>query len=146
VTRAYSDPTFSYTTAAYTLRHEPWETPTPVSDDVPLEIFSRGASAMQALVRYLVDERGLRFAHVARRLGRNPKSAWASYHQVGPQPAPRSEGLRVPIDVFASGGAPLEALVTHLRSKGMRNAEIARALGRSPKTTHTALRRAEART
>lgn len=128
--------TFSYSTESYA--HPITEEPT--GETVPISIFSQ-ASAMQALARYLVDRRDLGFTEAARLLGRSPKSLWASYHQAAPLQAVDDASLQVPLSIFP-GQAPLEALVTWLRGKGLRNVDVARLLNRSPKTIHTVARRA----
>jgi len=125
-------------------RHEIWESPEPSSLDetVPLDLFTH-TSVLQGLTRYLIDQKGHSFTSAARILGRSPKTVWASYHQTPVLPPVDESSLRIPLKIFSSTLAPLEALVAHLREKGFRNVDIARALYLSPKTTHTVWKRAE---
>lgn len=132
---------FSYTAEA--VAHSIIEEPSHCGETVPLRIFAH-ASTLQALARYLVDTRRRSFTEAARLLGRSPKTIWASYHQAAPLPQVE-ESLPIPVEIFTRQLAPLEALVSHLRSAGLRNAEIARAIGLDPRTTATAARRAEAK-
>jgi hypothetical protein len=139
-----TDYSFSHTTYSYS--HEIDETPTfsePTQETIPLSAFSHHASAMQAIARYLVDTRRFGFTEAAKLIGRNPKSLWTSYHQTAPLPE-LEESLPIPLAIF-TGHPPLEALVLYLKSKGMRNVDIARALKLDPKTTWTAAKRAEAK-
>jgi hypothetical protein len=118
---------------------------------VPAGIF-RNASTMQALSRYLVDERRMTFSQVARILDRSPKSIWASYHQISSnQISPietieyHQESLLIPLSIFSRKTAPLESLVLYLKALGLKNVDIANILGLDPRTTWTAARRGEAR-
>jgi hypothetical protein len=143
VTQDNSSYTFSYTSYSYS--HEFDETPKHSEirgETVPLSVFSHEASTMQALARYLVDVRKKSFTDAAKLLGRNPKSIWTSYHQTAELP-PLTESLPIPLAIFLSSKAPLEALVLYLKSQGMRNVDIAAALKLDPKTTWTAAKRAE---
>ncbi|MDD9954107.1 MAG: hypothetical protein OXR66_07270 [Candidatus Woesearchaeota archaeon] len=130
---------FSYTTESreHALTEEPVLTP----ETVPLDIFSHG-STMQVLSRYLVDKQQYSFTKAAELLQRSPKTIWASYHQTEELPDIK-DSLPIPLSIFSQGLSPLEALVSYLQSLGMKNAAIARALHLSPKTTHTAAKRAE---
>lgn len=133
---------FSYDTVS--TRHEFYETPQQAAGiTIPLDAF-RHASTMQAVARYLVDVQGLSFTHAAKTIGRSPKSLWTSYHQAKPLPA-IAQSLPIPLGIFSGSAAPLEALVLHLKSVGLRNTEIAKALDLSPKTVWTAAKRAEVR-
>lgn len=142
MTQDNSSYNFSYTTYSYS--HEFDEVPTisTQGETVPVSAFSHHASTMQALARYLVDVRGKSFTEAARLLNRKPKSIWTSYHQTTPLPQ-LAESMQVPISIFSSSKAPLEALVLYLKSKGLRNVEIASALKLDPKTTWTAAKRGE---
>lgn len=143
MTQDNSSYAFSYTT--YSCNHQLGEVPTQSElqgETIPLSAFGHHASTMQALARYLVDVRKKSFTDAAKLVGRKPKSLWTSYHQTTPLP-PLAESISIPLAIFSSSKSPLEALVTHLKSKGLRNVEIAVALKLDPKTTWTAAKRAE---
>ena len=125
--------------------HSPPQPSLSESETVPLSLFSHSASTMQALARYLVDVRKLTYVDAARLLGRRPKSLWSSYHQTTILPF-LEESIPVPLSIFSSNKSPLEALVLYLRSLGLRNVEIARALRLDPKTIWTVAKRGEAKT
>jgi DNA-binding CsgD family transcriptional regulator len=99
---------------------------------------------MQAICRYLVDVRGKSFTQTAQLIGRKPKSVWTSYHQTTALPR-LEESIPVPLRIFSSAKAPLEALVHHLKGLGLRNIEIAQLLMLDPRTTWTAAKRGEAK-
>jgi DNA-directed RNA polymerase specialized sigma24 family protein len=103
---------------------------------------------MQTVARYLVDKRGLSYTDAARLLGRSPKSIWASYHQAAPleiQDSDQEPTIDIPISIFNGELPPLEALVRHLKTLGLRNVDIAKALGLDPRTVWTTAKRSEAR-
>jgi hypothetical protein len=138
---------FSYTTYSYSHPFEESPQPSelkPAEETIPVSAFSHHASAMQAIARYLVDVRGKSFTEAARIVGRKPKSLWSSYHQTTPLPK-LEESVNIPLHIFSSSKAPLEALVLHLKSLGLRNVEIARMLKLDPKTTWTVAKRGEAK-
>jgi len=140
---------FSYTTQSYAYSHSLDETPRfsdlkPTEETIPVSAFGHDASTMQALTRYLVDVRGKSFTDAARLLGRHPKAIWTSYHQTQPLP-PLADGIRIPVAIFSTTRSPLEALVLHLKSLGLRNVKIASLLKLDPRTTWTAMKRGEAK-
>ena len=149
------DFSFSYTTYSYhhNIDEEPQQTVPPptkeqqntpqITDTIPVNLFAHSASTMQALARYLIDVKGMTCTQAARLLGRHPKSLWTSYHQTPRLPTIQEDTIRIPIHIFCTTKAPLEALVSHLKKTGLRNIEIARLLQLDPKTTWTAAKRAE---
>lgn len=136
--------TFSYTVdyAAHPIHESPSEA---IGETVPVSVFATSHAPLQALVRYLIDARGKRYAEVARILGRSQKTVWASYHQSGPLPTADEETLRIPLSIFATTLTPLESLVAYLRRQGLRNSEIATTINRDPRTTWTVFARGEAK-
>jgi hypothetical protein len=139
--------TVSYTaTALYAGFEEPTASTLP-DESIPVAAFAH-ASTLQAAVRYLIDTRKLRTTDAAALLGRNVKTVSASYRQVGPLPrlSPDEErSLPIPVRIFRQGLPPLEALVLHLKSIGVRNVAIAALLRLDPRTTWTAAKRGEGR-
>lgn len=112
---------------------------------IPVTVFSK-TSTMQAICRYLVDEKGFSFSQAARLLQRSPKSVWASYHQSRIIEYDHDDNvLLIPISIFTSSTAPLESLVLYLKSLGLNNASIARLLNLDPRTTWTVAKRGEAK-
>jgi len=137
---------FSYTVDSYSIRVD--EEPLSVSDllepTVPVGIFAHD-STLRALVRHLRDTRNLSTAKIATMLGRTQQCIAATYRAASPLPPVDEEGLRIPVRIFRSPLSPLEALVTHLRTSGLRNNEIATLLVLDPRTTWTVAKRAEAK-
>jgi hypothetical protein len=134
---------FSYTTSSFS--HQLGETPiiSESQETIPLAAFSH-ASTFQAICRYLVDAQGYTYSRAGRLLQRSPKTIWSAYHQTAELPA-LEQSIPIPLAIFSGALSHLEALVLHLRSLGMRNAQIARALNLDPRTTWTAAKRAEAK-
>ena len=135
---------FSYTTssAAHHIHEEPIYSTS--QETIPASAFSHHASTIQAVARYLVDVRGKTITEAARMIGRKPKALWTSYHQTTALPA-LDASIPIPLSIFSTTMAPLEALVLYLKSKGLRNVEVARLLRLDPKTTWTAAKRGEAK-
>ncbi len=134
--------TFSYRVDSYyhPITEEPFLTEP--QETVPIDIF-RHASTVQAIARYLVDYKGLKFSEAGSLLQRNPKNVRTSYYQATPLPKIDENTLKVPLSIFKTHLAPLEALVLYLKSLGLKNAEIARTLNLDPRTTHTVAKRGE---
>lgn len=112
---------------------------------VPLSIFSTKLSALQALVRYLHEERLLSFTEIATLLQRSPKTIWTTYQQGRKERFPFiAGGLSIPVTIFSSRLlSPLEALVSYLSQLGLKNVEVAHALNLDPRTTWTVAKRAK---
>ncbi len=115
-------------------------------DFVPLSVFSdRKFSGLQALVAYLKEQRKYTFSKIARVLGRDPRTIWATYAQAknrGKITVGKTDTY-IPLSLFKNRQISiLEHLVLFLK-KEYTLTEISRLLRRSPTTISTALGRAK---
>lgn len=137
-------PTTISTTYYNTRRKHPQALRPAGEETVPLSIFDQEElTVAETIVHYLHRNKGLKIAAIAQLLGKDNKALWTTAKRAeqkyGEKTLPEAaEEERVPLDIFASGLAPLEAVVKHLREKDGRSlAEIARQLGRKPTTIAT---------
>ena len=89
---------------------------------VPLRIFSRKLSPLEALVMYLKKNQGLRFHDIALELNRDDRSIWKTYQQAKSKSKSsfelRKNELIIPISIFKNRNLSiLENLVVYLKSE-----------------------------
>ena len=115
----------------------------PTADALPLSIFSGDLSGLQAIVKYLHEERRYSFSLIARTLNRDPRTIWTTYAAAKRMSAVAvSAGLFVPLHIFADRDASiLEHLVAHLKQSGLTFAAIARLINKDQRTVWTAFHR-----
>jgi DNA-directed RNA polymerase specialized sigma24 family protein len=112
---------------------------------VPISIFStEELAALEAIVKYLKEEKQMSYGHIARILGRNRIPIGVTYRSARRKladPLPKS-GEQVPLSIFSQQLSILESLVWYFKHKGWKYSEIARALHRDQRTIWTVYRRA----
>ncbi len=109
---------------------------------IPTSLFEND-SGLRGIVRYLHDEKKMSFGDIASSLKRHKNTIRTSYEKS--RPLGKISGELLPVRIFERR-APLEAASLHLAKKGHKLKDIARILGRNPKTVWTALHRAGWRT
>lgn len=115
---------------------------------LPMCVFREGHSALRAVVKYLKEQKNLSFVDIATLLLRDQRTVWSSYNSVQDARKFRQEKLWaetdfVPVSVLRNRElSVLEAISTHLK-KSHSNADIAKLLGKSPKTVWTVINRAK---
>jgi DNA-directed RNA polymerase specialized sigma24 family protein len=115
---------------------------------LPVSVFScRKTSPLESAVRFLRENRGMRFCDIGRALGRDARTVWSTYHNA----VRKSERFHriesshlVPSTIFLDRRKSfLESLVIHMRgSLGMGNKEISETLNRDQRTISTVYHRA----
>ena len=114
--------------------------------DIPICIFRQGISGLQAIVKYLKEEKNLSYAQISRQISRDQRTIWATYSSVRDLPRLKKidNDVLVSTAVFYSRKfSVLESLAVFLKDSGYALAESGRMLGKSPKTIWTVLSRAE---
>lgn len=118
-------------------------------DQIPLGIFTPSLSPFETIVRYLVDEQGLKVRAVAEATNRSVHTVWATYRNARRKhPAPLSfstdSSLTFPLSTLADRSfSPLESIVCYLKDRrGMGYHEIAMLLHRHDSTIWTVYSRA----
>jgi len=117
---------------------------------VPLGIFLPELGAFETIVKFLREGYGLPHAEIARIVGRSHSTVRVAYRRAL-EKVPRQLGVSdiqdaqesFPAGIIADRSlSVLEHLVTHLLSRGMRLADIARILHRDQRTIWTVKQRA----
>lgn len=134
-----------YTIYSYTYETDYAQTDLQDTLSLPISIFSSSLSGLQAIVRYLHEEKQLTLTEIATLLNRSPKTIWTSYNQTKNQPFIFSENsLHIDVSKFATRTlSVLETIVMHLTQLGYTNVDVARELNIDPRTTWTIKKRAE---
>jgi hypothetical protein len=119
----------------------------PPQDYVPIAIFAdRRFGIMEALVKYLVENRSMSYKQVALLLDRDNRAIWVTYNHARKKTIYKfrdTQGYMIPLSVFAGiKRGVLGALARYCsRTLGLGNAEIARMLGRDARTIWAVLNR-----
>gem|GEM_PF-4129941 len=136
---------YSINTNSYTLEYEEERSFLEDYNSIPLTTFSTGLSGLQAITKFLHEERGASFTEISRSLGRSVKTIWATYNKVKNikidfQPS----AMNIPLNIFSSRILSIaESLTNYLKELGFKNIEIAEITKLDPRTTWTLLKRAE---
>lgn len=115
---------------------------------VPVSIFVKQLSALEAIVKYLRENESLRNNRVAELLGRTPASVWITYRnanrKMGKRLAADDAELFVPTDVISSGElSVLESIAMYLHEEqGLSYKRVGQVLKRDERTIWTVCSRA----
>ncbi|MFH1174212.1 MAG: hypothetical protein V1725_03710 [archaeon] len=110
-----------------------------LEETLPASIFSGKPSGLQAIVKYLHEQKHYSFARIAKLLNRDPRTIWASYAHVRHLIIPLKESPLLPVHIFADRHAStLEHIVFQLKQQGLTFSAIARLLNKDPRTIWTA--------
>jgi hypothetical protein len=115
--------------------------------ELPLCIFRHELSGLQAIVKYLKENKNLQYFEIAKVLGRDQRTIWCVYNSVKSKKSFSikeiySENKFVDASVFRNRRlSVLEVLASELRARGMSNSEISSAISKSQKTVWTVLDR-----
>lgn len=114
-------------------------------NSIPLSVFSTELSGLQAITKYLHEERNLSFTEIAASLNRSSKTIWATYNKVKNTTVSFApSAINLPLNIFSSRVLSIaESLTNHLKKLGFKNVEIAEITKLDPRTTWTLLKRAE---
>ncbi|OIO64385.1 hypothetical protein COY28_00440 [Candidatus Woesearchaeota archaeon CG_4_10_14_0_2_um_filter_57_5] len=111
---------------------------------IPKDIFPSDLGVIEAVVKFLHEQRGMRFADIARLTKRSAKSVWLSYRNAKSKhegPITSRESPCIPLAIFSDDRGALEALAIHLHDTGLRYADIARILGRDARVIWSSVQR-----
>jgi hypothetical protein len=116
--------------------------------EAPLSIFDNGKiSALEAIVKYLREEKGLSFIRISRITNRSDKTIWITYSQAKKKMPEKFKAVRsslsIPIQIIADRKiSVLENIVVYLKSSGMSYYDIAKSINRNYATVVTVCNRA----
>ncbi|MFH1590600.1 MAG: hypothetical protein ABIC95_01595 [archaeon] len=113
---------------------------------IPVQVLHAPLSPLSCLVKYLKENRGLSFAHIAKLLKRSYRAVWGAYERAKSAPKlmdeVRAEFFLSPND-FVADLSILESVVSHLKDHhGLTFAVIATLIDRDQRTVWTVYDRA----
>lgn len=118
-------------------------------ETIPIHIFdNRTLSSLEAIVKYLKENKNLKHSKIAEKLNRNVKTIWATYHKAKQKKIELFEeketSITIPLTLFSDRTLSiLEHMTKHLKENYELNyTDIATLLNRSPKTIWTVHQRA----
>ena len=116
---------------------------------IPISVFSnKRLSALEAIVKYLRENEGLRNADVARILHKKPATVWLTYRNAAAKAGEKlhitKSDIFIPTDAISSSGlSVLESVSMHLHETyGISYRRIGSLLGRDERTIWTVCSRA----
>ncbi|MCK4997300.1 hypothetical protein KAS08_03270 [Candidatus Pacearchaeota archaeon] len=123
---------------------EQFETKLTKENEIPATIF-KSRNALEAICRYLKDEKDMKLSEIASALNRDPRTIWTSYHNADAEIfPPEVTDIKVPVSIFEKENLSiLESISLYLKNNGMKNKEIAELLGKNSKTIWTFIDRAK---
>ena len=118
-------------------------------ESVSVSIFTKKLTILEAIVKFLREEKKYSYHSIGQLLGRNEKNIWHTYHsaikKVPSVSHAISSEISVPLEIFQDeNSAPLEALVVYLKEElELSFSEISRILSRKDSTLRTSFVRAK---
>jgi hypothetical protein len=108
-------------------------------ETLPLSIFTT-ISGLQAIVKYLHEQKHYSFAYIAKLLNRDQRTVWTSYAAVKHLClSDTTNSASIPLHQFSDRTySILEHLVYYLKQNGNTFSQIARMLNKDPRTIWTA--------
>ncbi len=108
---------------------------------IPLGIFRGEIGAAEVLCKYLKENKGMRFAEIARTLNRDRRTIGLNYknsNRMKKKIEIKARDYFVPVNVFADRRLSiLESAVHYLRVEGYKNVEISKILGKDQRNVWT---------
>lgn len=117
---------------------------------IPLSIFSKNLNPAEALIKFLKENKNLRFSEISKLLDKKENTVWLSYKRAeskskNPFETSNNEKISLPIHIFKIKElSSLEAIVIYLRQElRLSNNEIASLLKKSPQVLSISYNRAK---
>jgi len=135
----------------YDLSEEEISELTQTRKTIPVEIFSTEIGCLEALCKYLKENKNMSYHEIAEVLARDDRTIWTAYKKAcekrPAQFAASGEGLSVPLKIFKDRTKTvLESLVVHLKDvRGMRHTDIAKLIKRDQRNIGTSYARVKKR-
>lgn len=117
------------------------------TDELPTELFkTKKLSNLEAIVKYLRENQELTYKEIAKKLNRNPMTLAVTYKNAKlkhPKKIKITEHETIPYTAFKKNLSILEGAALWLKFKGCKQIQIAKMLGKDPRTIWTIISRAE---
>lgn len=115
-------------------------------DKIPISIFNAGLSPLESITRYLRENLKKRTTEISQHLNKKlPAISLAYKNSLSKKFTPKKTDIYIPLSEFQDNSklSILEVIVNYLRNKNLKFTEIAKLLGRNPKTIWTINQRAK---
>ena len=117
---------------------------------IPASIFSHDLSPSEAIVKFLKEEKGLRYKEIADKINRDERGVWGSYNRAAKKhPAKisaKENDIMIPVSVFNNDKSIFESLSSYLIDvRKMKGSQAARLLNKSASTIWTVYSRARSK-
>jgi len=117
---------------------------------VPATIFTKDLGYLEALVKYLKENLGMSYSVIAELLNRDQRTIWTAYKKASEkQKEPisvKETEIFIPISILGDREFTIrEAVISYLRTKGLRHSEIAKLLNRDPRNVWTRIKKSRKR-
>jgi len=119
------------------------------NQNFPITILKAGLSSLEAIIKFLKENRNCSYKEIKRLLKRNPKTLAVTYREAKKKlPEKFSKYIcankkRIPYSVFNEKLSILESICTYLKSEKRSYSEIGRLIDKDPRTIWTVCKRAE---
>ena len=115
------------------------------TNSFPLTILSQGLSSLEAIVKYLRENKKLSYEIIGKLLSRNSRTLTVTYN-IARRKHPQllivdEKSEQVPLNVFNDYLSVLESIVKHLHDSGYNHSQIGRLLDKDPRTIWTVYHR-----
>lgn len=108
---------------------------------IPLEIFKKEIGALEAITKFLKENKNITFAEIARQLKRDQRTIWTAYkksEEKYPTKFKKTKSETMPITIFQNQKLTiLESVIKHLRKNGLKYSEIGALLNRNERNIWT---------
>ena len=114
---------------------------------IPIEIFSKELGGLEAISKYLKENKNMSYHKIANILQRNERTIWTAYNKAKQK---QNKNIKIkqsensiPINIFENKKLTiLESIITYLKEQGLKYSEIARLLNRDQRNIWTIYSRA----
>jgi DNA-binding CsgD family transcriptional regulator len=117
--------------------------------DFPVSILKTELSSLEAIVKYLRENKKLSYKEIAKLLKRDPKTLAVSCAVAERKKSEKfskyicADKKKIPFSIFDEKLSILESICSYLRSQGLSFSEISRLIAKDPRTIWTVCKRAE---
>ena len=117
------------------------------TDELPTELFkTKKLSNLEAIVKYLRENQELTYKEIGQKLNRNPLTLAVTYKNAKKKEKKKikvNEEDTIPYTAFKKNLSILEGAALWLKFRGHKQIQIAKMLGKDPRTIWTIINRAE---
>ncbi|MBR9692477.1 hypothetical protein GOV07_00950 [Candidatus Woesearchaeota archaeon] len=119
-----------------------------MNECVPVTVFTTTLSPLEAIIKFLKEERGMKYSVISRLLARDQRCIRITYLRAAKKAPvrfkPAASRTMFPLALLRDRSlSPAEQVTRFLRGEGLRYCDIARLLGKDDRTIWTLARRSE---